>query len=211
MINIYYREISKFPIINAEEEQELLILIKQGDEQARKTLIECNLRLVTNIARQYRRPNVELLDLIQEGNLALIEAVDKFDIEMEHRFSTFAVWSIRKAIQEFLGENNAIESIDSLIQDDDEELLCFSDTIADEETILGSPTYQRIDVQIERTDRQTIVNERFASLSQREKEVLMMLYGMDMKPMTLQDIANQLGVSHERVRCIRDTALKRLK
>ena len=166
---------------------------------------------MTNIARQYRRPNVELLDLIQEGNLALIEAVDKFDIEMEHRFSTFAVWSIRKAIQEFLGENNAIESIDSLIQDDDEELLCFSDTIADEETILGSPTYQRIDVQIERKDRQTIVNERFASLSQREKEVLMMLYGMDMEPMTLQDIANQLGVSHERVRCIRDTALKRLK
>lgn len=211
MINIYYREISKFPIINAEEEQELLILIKQGDEQARKTLIECNLRLVTNIARQYRRPNVELLDLIQEGNLALIEAVDKFDIEMEHRFSTFAVWSIRKAIQEFLGENNAIESIDSLIQDDDEELLCFSNTIADEETILGSPTYQRIDVQIERTDRQTIVNERFASLSQREKEVLMMLYGMDMEPMSLQDIADQLGVSHERVRCIRDTALKRLK
>lgn len=211
MINIYYQEISKFPTINAEEEQELLILIKLGDEQARKTLIECNLRLVTNIARLYRRPNVELLDLIQEGNLALIEAVDKFDPEMEHRFSTFAVWSIRKAIQEFLGQNKEIESIDSLIQDDNEELLFFSDTIADQETILGGPNYQLIDVQIEEKERQAIIQERFESLLPREKEVLLMLYGIGIEPMTLQDIADQLGVSHERVRCIRDTALERLK
>ena len=210
MINIYHRDISRFRTLNAEEEQELLKQVKLGDEQARKTLIESNLRLVTMIARQYRRPKIELLDLIQEGNIGLIEAVDKFDAEMGYRFSTYAVWSIRKAIQEFLGEENAIESLDSIIEDDGEEVF-LSDMIKDAETILGGPSCEIIDAQLEQIEEQQRIFERLDTIPEREREVLMMLYGFKDKPMSLQDIADQLGMSHERVRCIKNTALERLK
>lgn len=210
MINIYHRDISRFRTLNAEEEQELLKQVKLGDEQARKTLIESNLRLVTKIARQYRRPKIELLDLIQEGNIGLIEAVDKFDAEMGYRFSTYAVWSIRKAIQEFLGEENTIESLDSIIEDDGEEVF-LSDMIKDAETILGGPSCEIIDAQLEQIEEQQRIFERLDTIPKREREVLMMLYGFKGKPMSLQDIADQLGMSHERVRCIKNTALERLK
>lgn len=210
MINIYHRDISRFRTLSAEEEQELLKQVKLGDEQARKTLIESNLRLVTKIARQYRRPKIELLDLIQEGNIGLIEAVDKFDAEMGYRFSTYAVWSIRKAIQEFLGEENTIESLDSIIEDDGEEVF-LSDMIKDAETILGGPSCKIIDAQLEQIEEQQRIFERLDTIPKREREVLMMLYGFKGKPMSLQDIADQLGMSHERVRCIKNTALERLK
>ena len=210
MINIYHRDISRFRTLSAEEEQELLKQVKLGDEQARKTLIESNLRLVTKIARQYRRPKIELLDLIQEGNIGLIEAVDKFDAEMGYRFSTYAVWSIRKAIQEFLGEENTIESLDSIIEDEGEEVF-LSDMIKDAETILGGPSCEIIDAQLEQIEEQQRIFERLDTIPKREREVLMMLYGFKGKPMSLQDIADQLGMSHERVRCIKNTALERLK
>lgn len=210
MINIYHRDMSRFRTLSAEEEQELLKQVKLGDEQARKTLIESNLRLVTKIARQYRRPKIELLDLIQEGNIGLIEAVDKFDAEMGYRFSTYAVWSIRKAIQEFLGEENTIESLDSIIEDDGEEVF-LSDMIKDVETILGGPSCEIIDAQLEQIEEQQRIFERLDTIPKREREVLMMLYGFKGKPMSLQDIADQLGMSHERVRCIKNTALERLK
>jgi RNA polymerase sigma factor (sigma-70 family) len=210
MINIYHRDISRFRTLSAEEEQELLKQVKLGDEQARKTLIESNLRLVTKIARQYRRPKIELLDLIQEGNIGLIEAVDKFDAEMGYRFSTYAVWSIRKAIQEFLGEENTIESLDSIIEDDGEEVF-LSDMIKDAETILGGPSCEIIDAQLEQIEEQQRIFERLDTIPEREREVLMMVYGFNGKPMSLQDIADQLGMSHERVRCIKNTALERLK
>jgi RNA polymerase sigma factor (sigma-70 family) len=210
MINIYHRDISRFRTLSAEEEQELLKQVKLGDEQARKTLIESNLRLVTKIARQYRRPKIELLDLIQEGNIGLIEAVDKFDAEIGYRFSTYAVWSIRKAIQEFLGEENTIESLDSIIEDDGEEVF-LSDMIKDAETILGGPSCEIIDAQLEQIEEQQRIFERLDTIPEREREVLMMVYGFNGKPMSLQDIADQLGMSHERVRCIKNTALERLK
>lgn len=210
MINIYHRDISRFRTLSAEEEQELLKQVKLGDEQARKTLIESNLRLVTKIARQYRRPKIELLDLIQEGNIGLIEAVDKFDAEIGYRFSTYAVWSIRKAIQEFLGEENTIESLDSIIEDEGEEVF-LSDMIKDAETILGGPSCEIIEAQLEQIEEQQRIFERLDSIPEREREVLMMLYGFKDKPMSLQAIADQLGMSHERVRCIKNTALERLK
>ena len=206
MINIYYQEIKKFSSLTIEEEQKLLISIKHGDQQARKRLIESNLRLVTNIARQYHRPNVELLDLIQEGNLGLIEAVDKFDCEMGYRFSTFAVWRIRISILKFLGEDNKIVSLDTPIKEDGNHLF-LSDTIEDKETILGSPSCSRIEME-EPKD----LHNQLTTLPPREREVITLLYGIGIKrSWSLREIANKLGLSHERVRCIKNRAIKRLR
>ena len=95
----YFREVSRFPLLTREQEAELGRRIKDNhDEQARLMLINCNLRLVIKIAKQFRSPNVPFEDLIQEGNIGLLTAVDKYDYTLGFKFSTCAVPWIRQAI-----------------------------------------------------------------------------------------------------------------
>jgi RNA polymerase sporulation-specific sigma factor len=212
MINIYYREIRKYHPLPPALEQRLTILIQQGDEQARQTLIEHNLRLVTHIAKTYYHPKVEMLDLIQEGNLGLIEAVDRFNPKMGHRFSTFAVWWIRKRILRYLGKSEDLVRLDTPIKGEEGEALCLGDTIMDEETILGGPACEGQDMQLEQEESRQQMRQRIALLSEREKEVLMMLYGVtEERALTPQEVAERLGVSIRRFYHIRDRALKKLK
>ena len=212
MIDIYYREIRKYHPLPPALEQRLTILIQQGDEQARQTLIEHNLRLVTHIAKMYYHPKVELLDLIQEGNLGLIEAVDRFNPEMGLRFSTFAVWWIRKRILHYLGRGEDLVRLDTPIKGEEGEALCLGDTIMDEETILGGPACEGQDMQLEQEESRQQMLKRIERLSKREKEVLMMLYGVtEERALTPQEVAERLGVFPRSVRRIRDKALRRLK
>lgn len=212
MIDIYYREIRKYHPLPPALEQRLTILIQQGDEQARQTLIEHNLRLVTHIAKTYYHPKVELLDLIQEGNLGLIEAVDRFNPEMGLRFSTFAVWWIRKRILRYLGRSEDLVRLDTPIKGEEGEALCLGDTIMDEETILGGPACEGQDTQLEQEESRQQMLKRIERLSKREKEVLMMLYGVtEERALTPQEVAERLGVSIRRFYHIRDRALKKLK
>lgn len=94
----YLREIRKYPLLNFDEEIELSKKIQAGDLEARKKLIESNLRLVVNIARKYVAPDLHLLDIIQEGNLGLITAAQKYEFTYNVRFSTYACWWIQQAI-----------------------------------------------------------------------------------------------------------------
>ena len=99
----YFREVSRFPLLTREQEAELGRRIKDNhDEQARLMLINCNLRLVIKIAKQFRSPNVPFEDLIQEGNIGLLTAVDKYDYTLGFKFSTCAVPWIRQAITKSL-------------------------------------------------------------------------------------------------------------
>lgn len=212
MIDIYYREIRKYHPLPPSLEQRLTILIQQGDEQARQTLIEHNLRLVTHIAKTYYHPKVELMDLIQEGNLGLIEAVDRFNPEKGLRFSTFAVWWIRKRILRYLGRSEDLVRLDTPIKGEEGEALCLGDTIMDEETILGGPACEGQDTQLEQEESRQQMLKRIERLSKREKEVLMMLYGVtEERALTPQEVAERLGVSIRRFYHIRDRALKKLK
>ena len=97
-VRMYLKEIGKVPLLTADEERELAIRIEQGDEEAKKKLCESNLRLVVSIARRYLNRGLSFLDLIQEGNLGLIKAVEKFDYTKGYKFSTYATWWIRQAI-----------------------------------------------------------------------------------------------------------------
>ncbi|WP_312263416.1 RNA polymerase sigma factor RpoS [Candidatus Igneacidithiobacillus taiwanensis] len=98
----YLQEIGHNPLLTAEEEITLGRLVQQGDSEARRRMIECNLRLVVRLARRYINRGLPLLDLIEEGNLGLIHAVEKFDPEKGFRFSTYATWWIRQNIERAL-------------------------------------------------------------------------------------------------------------
>ena len=97
-VRMYLKEIGRVPLLTAEEEVELAKRIEQGDQEAARKLAEANLRLVVSIAKRYVGRGMQLLDLIQEGNLGLIKAVEKFDYRKGFKFSTYATWWIRQAI-----------------------------------------------------------------------------------------------------------------
>jgi RNA polymerase primary sigma factor len=103
-LRLYVRQIGDGPLLTREEERELARRKDQGDEQAKRKLIESNLRLVMSITRHYTRAGVPLLDLIQEGNLGLIRAVEKFDYRMGYKLSTYATWWIRQSITRALAD-----------------------------------------------------------------------------------------------------------
>lgn len=107
-IQIYLREIGQYPLLTASEERELAKRIEKGDDEARNILARSNLRLVVSIAKKYvgRSPDLTLLDLIQEGNLGLFRAVDKFDWNKGFKFSTYATWWIRQAITRALADQS---------------------------------------------------------------------------------------------------------
>jgi RNA polymerase primary sigma factor len=103
-LKLYVRQIGDGRLLTAAEERELARLKDEGDEAAKRRLIECNLRLVMSITRNYTKANVPLLDLIQEGNLGLIRAVEKFDYKLGYKLSTYATWWIRQAITRALAD-----------------------------------------------------------------------------------------------------------
>jgi len=107
-VQIYLKEIGRTPLLNSEQEKELAKRIERGDKEAKNEFIQANLRLVVSIAKRYvnRTPNLSILDLIQEGNIGLARAVDKFDYRRGFKFSTYATWWIRQAITRALADQS---------------------------------------------------------------------------------------------------------
>lgn len=103
---LYMRDLRKLPIISFEEEKAYAVRIAKGDPEARKKLIEANLRLVVKIARKYTNQGISILDLIEEGNIGLIRAVEKFDPARECRFSTYATWWIKQAVERSIANHS---------------------------------------------------------------------------------------------------------
>ncbi|MBR3397696.1 MAG: RNA polymerase sigma factor RpoD [Lachnospiraceae bacterium] len=123
-VRMYLKEIGKVPLLTADEEVELAMRMEEGDEEAKKKLAEANLRLVVSIAKRYVGRGMLFLDLIQEGNLGLIKAVEKFDYRKGYKFSTYATWWIRQAITRAIADQartiripvHMVETINKLIR-----------------------------------------------------------------------------------------------
>ncbi len=123
-VRMYLKEIGRVPLLSADEEIELAKRIEQGDEEAKKRLAEANLRLVVSIAKRYVGRGMLFLDLIQEGNMGLIKAVEKFDYDKGFKFSTYATWWIRQAITRAIADQartiripvHMVETINKLIR-----------------------------------------------------------------------------------------------
>jgi len=123
-VRMYLKEIGRVPLLSAEEEIKLANRIEQGDEEAKRRLAEANLRLVVSIAKRYVGRGMQFLDLIQEGNMGLIKAVEKFDYRKGFKFSTYATWWIRQAITRAIADQartiripvHMVETINKLIR-----------------------------------------------------------------------------------------------
>ena len=257
-VRMYFKEIGKVPLLTAEEERELAIRIEQGDEEAKKKLCESNLRLVVSIARRYLNRGLSFLDLIQEGNLGLIKAVEKFDYTKGYKFSTYATWWIRQAITRSIADQartiripvHMVETINKLIRVSRQLLQEYgreptSEEIAREmgitvekvreikkisqdpvslETPIGEEEDSHLGDFIPDEDipspvdaasysmLQTQLREVLDTLSEREKKVLILRFGLDDgRPRTLEEVGREFNVTRERIRQIEAKALRKLR
>ena len=250
----YLNEIGLVPLLDAEAERALAIRVRAGDLEARRQMIQANLRLVVTVARGYVGRGVPLLDLIEEGNLGLIRAVEKFEPERRLRFSTYAMWWIRQAVQyalmhqgrtvrvpvhvlrefaqvlrarrQFTAQRGRVPGVEELAQmvgkppAEIAELFCVTERISS----LDAPTSDNDDralidqlvVEGASAAAEEIPSSRIsgwiAHLPQRQRFVLERRYGLnDQGVQTLAEIAEELGLTRERVRQIQSEALMRLR
>ena len=175
--SIYLREIGYVPLLSAEEEVYFSRLARDGDEASRQRMIESNLRLVVKIARRYVNRGLNLLDLVEEGNLGLIRAVEKFDPELGFRFSTYATWWIRQNVERAL--MNQTRTIRLPVHVVKELNQCVRATRQLSQTLDHAPTAQDIADKLDKTPEQVLkllrFNERVGSVD--------VLIGDDAKPL----------------------------
>ena len=212
LLTTYLHDISRYHPLTQDQEIALAQAARQGDQQARKRLIEAYLILPVNIAHQNLRPGVDLMDLIQEGNIGLIKAVDMFDPAQGTRLGTLARFWVEKYILRFLrNEQEELVSLDMEVVDSGETLL-LRETIEDKGSIMGDQGIKNIDTLIEQEELKQQVHEMLSALPEREQEVLRLLYGLDGYPeMNREEISKLMCVCPQYISRIRIAALKRLQ
>ena len=253
----YLQEIGRFDLISVEEEVELAQRIKKGDQLAIEKLASANLRFVVSVAKQYQNQGLSLPDLINEGNLGLIKAAEKFDETRGFKFISYAVWWIRQSIMQAINEQSRIVrlplnqvsslskyrkavaefeqqhqrkpspeelaiileipkskviatmkvsgrhvSVDAPFQEGEDNSLL--DVLSDGDSPIADKSliHESLRKEIERV---------FATLDERESKILQLSYGIGVEEMSLEEIGQQFGLTRERVRQIREKAIKRLR
>jgi RNA polymerase primary sigma factor len=255
-LQLFLREAGRHPLLTAAQEVELSKRIERGDMQAKQRMIQSNLRLVVSIAKNYRNQGLPFLDLIQEGTLGLIRAVEKFDWRRGYKFSTYATWWIRQAVARALADKARtirmpVHIVERLQKLNKAERMLWTqlgreptlEEVAEEaslpieqatevkaaahaSTSLDQPVGDQEDAvfgdfvagdgptpdeQVEVLLRSQALARALAALSERERKVLILRYGLDNSdPKTLEDIGRRLDLTRERVRQIEGQALKRL-
>jgi RNA polymerase primary sigma factor len=254
----YLQEIGKVDLISPEDEVILARRIKSGDAEALKKLVKANLRFVVSVAKQYQNQGMSLPDLINEGNLGLMKAAQRFDETRGFKFISYAVWWIRQAILQALAEQarivrlpvNKIGSInrinrafarleqeferepssqeiadmlEMLPEDVKESLKTNGRTVSMDAPLSSEEDNTMYDV-LQSNDTpspdKNLINESLAyeieralsTLSSRESKVLKLYFGLGMKhPFTLEEIGEELNLTRERVRQIKEKAIKRIQ
>lgn len=253
----YLQEIGKEELVSPEEEVELAQRIKRGDQAALEKLTRANLRFVVSVAKQYQNQGLSLPDLINEGNLGLIKAAEKFDETRGFKFISYAVWWIRQSILQALAEQSrivrlplnqvgALNKINKALQRFEQEnerqpssaelsemIDMPKDKISD--TLRVSGRHVSVDAPfVEGEDNSLLevlpnddspsadkglVNESLnteieralSTLSSREREIIKSFFGIGCQEMTLEEIGEHFGLTRERVRQIKEKAIRRLK
>jgi len=258
-IEKYLQEIGKEDLLTPEEEVHLARRIRAGDQTALEKLTRANLRFVVSVAKQYQNNSLSLNDLINEGNLGLVKAAQKFDETRGFKFISYAVWWIRQSIIQALAEhsrmvrlplnkvgsltkiNKVFSELEQKYQREptpEEVAMVLEITVEEVEATLGISARHvsmdapftdgesnalidvlenfnadKTDAHLDYKDSLRIETERtLASLTEREKEVIKLFFGIGVEhPMTLEDIGEQLGITRERIRQIKDKAITKLR
>lgn len=254
----YLHEIGKVDLINAEEEVELARRIKNGDEKAMDQLIRANLRFVVSVSKQYQNQGLSLPDLINEGNLGLIKAAQRFDETRGFKFISYAVWWIRQSILQALAEQarivrlplNKIGSINKInkafaeleqkferepsIQEIAEVVEMAPNDV--KEALKSAGRHVSMDAPLAQDEETTLydiilskdspspdkglltdslrkeIERVLSTLTYREASILRLYFGLNGKhPYTLEEIGEEFNLTRERVRQIKEKAIKRLK
>ena len=253
----YLQEIGKEEMISVEEEVELAQRIRKGDEKALERLTKANLRFVVSVAKQYQNQGLSLPDLINEGNLGLIKAAEKFDETRGFKFISYAVWWIRQSILQAIAEQsrivrlplNQVGSVNKInkilnkfeqenerrpsLEEISEVIDLPEDKIDEAMSINGrhvsvdAPFVEGednslLDVLVNddapMADRTLVVeslkseiNNALKTLNERERNIIEAFYGINSPEMTLEEIGTKFGLTRERVRQIREKAIRRLR
>ncbi|HEC43742.1 MAG TPA: RNA polymerase sigma factor RpoD/SigA [Bacteroides sp.] len=253
----YLQEIGKEGLITVEEEVELAQRIKKGDRDALEKLTRANLRFVVSVAKQYQNQGLSLPDLINEGNLGLIKAAEKFDETRGFKFISYAVWWIRQSILQALAEQsrivrlplNQVGSLNKINkafskfeqeferQPSPEELAEVLDLPREKvsDTLRVSGRHVSVDAPfVDGEDNslldvlpnndspnadKSLLNESLtreierslATLTERERDIIKLFFGIGIQEMTLEEIGEQFGLTRERVRQIKEKAIRRLR
>ncbi len=253
----YLQEIGREELISVEEEVELAQRIKKGDQIALEKLTRANLRFVVSVAKQYQNQGLSLPDLINEGNLGLIKAAEKFDETRGFKFISYAVWWIRQSILQALAEQsrivrlplnqvgslNKINKAYSKFEQENErkpspeelaeKLELPADKVADTMRVSGrhisvdAPFVEGednslLDVLVNSDSPnadKSLINESLAkeieralaTLTERESDIIKLFFGIGTQDMTLEEIGERFGLTRERVRQIKEKAIRRLR
>jgi RNA polymerase primary sigma factor len=257
-LKLYLREISKTPLLTIEEENALAERIRMGDQAARDHMIRANLRLVVKIARDYSGYGLSLSDLVSEGNIGLMNAVERFDPEKGGKLSTYAAWWIKQSIKRSLANQSKtirlpihmvdkiarMRRISTILTEDlgreptDEELatelglprqkIAMLKQAAQRPTSLDAPVNDG-----EATEYSEIISDESAAdpmemladknlhaeidgllglLNDRERRIIDERFGLNgLKPMLLEDVGREFGVSRERIRQLQNAALSKMR
>jgi RNA polymerase primary sigma factor len=212
-LKLYVRAIGDGPLLTPAEERELARRKDEGDEEAKKKLIESNLRLVMSITRNYTKAGVPLLDLIQEGNLGLIRAVEKFDYKLGYKLSTYATWWIRQAVTRALADQGRTIRLPVHVADQVRRLMRARRQLA--QKLNREPTQEELAKESGFTShklRRTELAEALERLNPRMRRVLSLRFGLDGEaPQTLEEVGAGLGITRERVRQLESRALRELR
>lgn len=213
-VRTYYKELKKCNPIAKSAELELIKKAKNNNVLAKNQLLTANLKFVFNVAKNYKGCGVSIEDLISEGNMGLIKAIDKFDINRDVKFISYAVWWIRQSIQEFLKKKQAKDSFELLDDDNKKSKIVnsFDDEINDEDEfdsrmVLIDDTFSN---QLDGKQK-TIINNLLSKLDERAQFIIKSYYGFDSDCMTLEEIGKKLNLSRERVRKIKEKNLRILR
>ena len=253
----YLQEIGREELLSTEEEVELAQRIRKGDRQALERLTKANLRFVVSVAKQYQNQGMSRPDLINEGNLGLIKAAEKFDETRGFKFISYAVWWIRQSILQAIAEQSRIvrlplnqvgsvnkinrmlnkfeqenerrPSVDEISEQIDlpeekvgEAMLADNRHVSVDAPFIDGEDNSLLDVLVNddapMADRQLVIESLRAeidnvlkTLNERERRVIQAFYGIGEPEMTLEEIGNKYGLTRERVRQIKEKAIRRLR
>jgi RNA polymerase primary sigma factor len=240
-LKLYLEDIRKTAPVQKEEEQHLFILTRKGNRKAREKLVQANMRFVLKVALQYKGCPLSLSDLVSEGTMGLIRAIESFDHTRGLKFISYAVWWIKAYVTRAINEQGSLirlpanqhlrvrkaikdKKYGEELADDIQELIMLGERGVSFDTGIkegSKTTYQEIlpderattpEHDSEMNHIETIIQSMLSDLPKREAQVLKGIFGIcDQRPQTLREVGDNLNVSHERVRQLRDQALRRIR